>query len=67
LTITGSSAQFLCKTNNEGIIITGYKGADHVVIIPATIDTIPVVGIGRGAFLGMSESPIFQSPTRFLK
>ena len=35
-------AQFLYTTNNGAITITGYTGADRLVIIPSTTNGLPV-------------------------
>jgi hypothetical protein len=44
-------AQDFSYTNTNGTItITGYKGAGGDVVIPSTIDSLPVTRIGDGAF-----------------
>lgn len=42
--------QFTCRTNNGTLTITGYTGPGGDVIIPATIDSLPVIAIGDFAF-----------------
>lgn len=37
---------------NGAIAITGYNGTDGVVVIPTTIDGLPVTSIGDGSFYG---------------
>jgi hypothetical protein len=46
-----SQAQFTYTTNNGTITITGYGGTNDVVVIPSTIDGLPVTTIGTTAFL----------------
>ena len=44
-------AQFVYFTNADNTIcITGYTGADDSVVIPETIDNLPVSSIGDYAF-----------------
>ena len=45
-----SQAQFLCTTNDGTTTITKYKGNGGSVVIPDTINGLPVGGIGNGAF-----------------
>ncbi len=45
-------AQFRCTTNNGTITITGYSGPGGVVMIPDTINGLPVTGIEDFAFGG---------------
>jgi hypothetical protein len=42
--------QFTYTTNNGTITITGYTGPAGSVIIPGTIDLLPVTGVGTRAF-----------------
>jgi hypothetical protein len=46
-----SQAQFTYTTNNGTITITGYAGTNNDVVIPSTIDGLPVTSIGTNAFL----------------
>ena len=43
-------AQFTYTTANGAITITGYTGSDNTVIIPGTINGLPVTSIGDYAF-----------------
>src|SRR5438067_7063128 len=43
-------AQFICATNHGTITITGYTGADAVVVIPSTTNGLPVTSLGNKAF-----------------
>ena len=43
-------AQFLCRTNDSAITVTGYTGSGGAVAIPEAIDHLPVVSIGNHAF-----------------
>ena len=43
-------AQYGCVTNSGAITITGYTGPGGAVTVPATIDGLPVTGIGVSAF-----------------
>jgi hypothetical protein len=54
-TVTGvyvpqNQSPFLYVTNNGAITITGYTGSDEIVTIPATINGLPVTGLGDEAF-----------------
>jgi hypothetical protein len=56
LTLCGNAqAQFTFTTNNGTITITGYTGPGGDVIIPSTINGLPVTGIGEWAFY---DSPV---------
>lgn len=50
-----AQAQFNHTTNNGAITITGYTGAGGAVAIPATINDLPVTGIGVSAFLDLDN------------
>src|SRR5215472_12973504 len=51
LALTGATqAQFSYVTNNGAITITGYTGPGGSVIIPSTINGLPVTSIGESAF-----------------
>jgi len=50
----GGEAQFSCTTNAGEITITGYSGPD-VVIIPSTINGLPVTSIGDSAFTNLAS------------
>ena len=45
-----SPSQFRFETNNAAITITKYVGSNCVVVIPVTINGLPVTGIGPLAF-----------------
>jgi hypothetical protein len=45
------ASQFTYTTNNGTITITGYAGTNNDVVIPSTIDGLPVTSIGTNAFL----------------
>ena len=46
-------AQLTFTTNNGAITITGYTGSDADVVIPNTINGLPVTGIGTRAFFNL--------------
>ena len=51
LAIPAAHAQFIYTTNNGTINITGYTGTNDDVVIPSTIDGLPVTSIvGRWAY-----------------
>jgi BspA type Leucine rich repeat region (6 copies) len=52
LAATMAQAQFTSVTNNGTITITGYTGTGGDLTIPATINGLPVTGIGDDAFFG---------------
>jgi hypothetical protein len=54
LTTRAATAQFLYITNNETISITGYTGPGGAVVIPDTINGLPVTTIGNNAFYNQS-------------
>lgn len=43
-------SDFTYRSENGGIVITGYKGTDNIVVIPEEINGSPVRSIFRGAF-----------------
>ena len=43
-------SDFTYRSENGGIVITGYKGTDSIVVIPEEIHGSPVRSIFRGAF-----------------
>jgi len=45
---------FFCESNNSGLTVMGYLGADTVVVIPEQIDGQNVTIIGMNAFKGNS-------------
>src|SRR5579862_16243 len=45
-----AQAQFTYTTNNGTITITGYMGPNDGVVIPSTIDGMPVTTVGTNAF-----------------
>jgi len=46
-----ADAQFTTTTNNDQVAITKYAGPGGAVGIPETINGLPVISIGKGAFL----------------
>jgi hypothetical protein len=52
--VNSGEAQFSTTTNAGKITITGYSGPD-VVIIPNTINELPVTSIGNGAFSNLTS------------
>ena len=54
-------SQFLYKKEGNGIIITGYTGAEGHVVIPAKIDGYAVTAIGDSAFSSDSLKSIIIS------
>src|SRR6266481_2885674 len=48
--IAGAEAQFVYRTNWEGIIITRYRGSDDSLTIPREVYGLPVIEIGPKAF-----------------
>ena len=49
------SQDFVYTITNGAITITGYIGSGGAVVIPATIDGLPVTGIGDEAFDGYAD------------
>ena len=45
-----AQAQFSYTTQNGAVTITGYTGSGGTVIIPSTINSLPVTSIGGDAF-----------------
>jgi hypothetical protein len=61
-----SQAQFTYTTNNGTVTITGYTSTNANVVIPSTIDGLPVTSIGNAAFLeyfGLTSVTIPNSVT----
>jgi BspA type Leucine rich repeat region (6 copies) len=50
-----AQAQFNYTTNNGTITITGHTGPDGEVVIPPTINGLPVTSIGYRAFYGRTD------------
>jgi autotransporter-associated beta strand protein len=48
--MAGQSGDFTYTDNGTSVTITGYTGTGGAVTIPATISSLPVVGIGASAF-----------------
>jgi hypothetical protein len=53
-----SQAQFTYTTTNGTITITGYTGTNANVVIPTTIDGLPVTSIGAHAFQSASINTV---------
>ncbi len=51
-------AQFTYSTSGGKVTITGYTGSGGAVTIPATINSLPVVSIGGGAFENSSVTSV---------
>lgn len=51
-------ASFLWDDREDGAVITGYRGSDETLVIPARIGGRTVVGIAAGAFEGCSARRI---------
>jgi hypothetical protein len=45
-----AQAPYICTTNNGVITITGYNGPGGNVVIPSTINSLPVTGIASNVF-----------------
>jgi hypothetical protein len=48
------SGDFTYVVSDGNVTITNYTGLGGVVVIPATIDGMPVVSIGDSAFFGVA-------------
>ncbi|MBQ9151163.1 MAG: leucine-rich repeat protein, partial [Clostridia bacterium] len=46
---------FTYETEDGGVRITGYTGGESVVVIPETIEDLPVTVIGEGAFADLTS------------
>src|SRR6186713_2537763 len=57
-------AQFNYTTNSGTIIITGYTGPGGAVVIPDTINGLPVTRIGENAFHEKTSLTIVTIPNR---
>ncbi|MBC8207432.1 MAG: leucine-rich repeat domain-containing protein [Kiritimatiellales bacterium] len=55
LPVFSQAEDFSYTTSNDEITITGYSGTNNVVVIPETIDGLPVKSIGNSAFLNRSN------------
>ena len=56
-------ASDLAYTAEGGAVtVTGYTGSEAVVVIPATLDGLPVTAIGEGAFAGMGGLKALSLP-----
>lgn len=52
---------FVYKVSNKTVTITGYKGSHETVVIPETIDEMPVVGISANAFVNKKFHTLYLS------
>ena len=55
LTLTPAPAQSNYETNGGSITITGYSGSGGAVVIPASINGLPVTSIGADAFQNIAS------------
>ncbi len=60
---TAQAADYTYETNNGTITITRYTGPGGAVIIPDTINDLPVTSIGSGAFDGCTNLTSVTIPT----
>ena len=60
-------AQFSFTTNNGAVTITGYTGSNGLVMIPGTLDGLPVTSIGDCELcrFAMDESSESVLPPQF--
>jgi hypothetical protein len=59
--VTGDFA-YKFNADNSGVVITKYNGSDASVVVPATVDALPVVEIGAGAFEGNTTLTAIDLP-----
>lgn len=59
-----SDSEFATEIRNSGIVITGYRGKDVEVQIPAYIRGIPVIAVGERAFYGNEQLLSVSVPER---
>ncbi len=55
---TSAKSLYSYTLTENGAIITSYLGEDSLAEIPATLDGVPVVGIGEGAFRNSSAEQV---------
>ena len=48
--IPNSASDFEYKIENDGVILTGYKGTRTDMVIPREIEGLPVIEIGESSF-----------------
>jgi hypothetical protein len=53
---SASNFSYALSSDGQGIWITGYSGKGGKVVIPATIEDMPVVGINNNAFQGQKNN-----------
>lgn len=53
-TETAPETDFTYEIEADGATITGYTGGEIILVIPDTVEDVPVVAIGEGAFRDMS-------------
>jgi hypothetical protein len=53
-----AKAQFTYSNTNGTVTITGYTGTDATVVIPSTIDGLPVTSLGTSSFFGASLTSV---------
>ena len=52
---------FANKVSNKTVTITGYKGTHETVVVPETIDGMPVVAIAANAFINEKFTTLYLS------
>lgn len=57
------AADFTWERTEEGIAVTGYHGADGVVVIPELLDGGPVTSVAEGAFAGCAAQEVVFPPS----
>lgn len=57
------AADFTWERTEEGITVTGYHGADGVVVIPELLDGRPVTAVAEGAFDGCAAGEVIFPPS----
>ena len=57
------TADFTWERTEEGAAITGYHGADDVVVIPELLGGRPVTAVAEGAFAGCAAEEVIFPPS----
>lgn len=57
------ASDFTWERTEEGITLTGYRGADSVVVIPELLDGGPVTAVAEGTFDGCAAGEVIFPPS----
>lgn len=60
---TQGRSQFNFETNNGTLTLVGYSGSEAVLVVPSSVNGLPVTGIGNAVFVGNTNLISCAIPT----